>query len=193
MYSLFRRVHLLVRRHGHILQDSKWCQAAHQGRTLCRARSARLARGSVRESEGCDHGFVSSLQEEASTEACQRACCNEETSKATVRCDSPRSPRVEGVLWPPSLWVESGSGSLATPRCAEPRKCSGAVRSSAEVRSVVSSPRTKKKSDTRILQRERACALCPHDWWNKSRMRHSHGFVPHECCTARASVDVATA
>ena len=52
---------------------------------------------------------------------------------ASVMCDSPRSSEVE-VLLPPSLWVDSGSGSLA----AEPRQCSGAGRGfcrSAEQRS----------------------------------------------------------
>ena len=62
------------------------------------------------------------LQEEASTEARQKARCDEETSKAAVRCDRPWSPRVEGVLWPASLWVESGSGSLGTPRSPEPKR-----------------------------------------------------------------------
>ena len=55
------------------------------------------------------------------TEARQKACCDEETSKA--RCDSPRTSRVEGVQGPPTSWVLGGSGLLATPRSAEPRKC----------------------------------------------------------------------
>ena len=28
-------------------------------------------------------------------------------------------------MWQPSLWVECGSGSLAAPRCAEPRSVEG--------------------------------------------------------------------
>ena len=182
MYSLFRRVHLLVRRHGHILQagfevvSMVWRLTKEEHSVALAELASRISaiwkfgagtgEDPFAKVKGCDHGCVCSLQEEASTEACQ------ETSKATVRCDSPRSSRVAGVLCPPSLWVESGSGSLATPRCAEARKCSGAAWCSAGVRSNVSSPRTKKKVThaPHPAARARMCAVCPHDWWNKSRM-----------------------
>ena len=35
---------------------------------------------------------------------------------------------------------------------------------------------------------ECVCALCTHVDWDKSPLRHAYGFVPHECCTARAYV-----
>ena len=63
---------------------------------LCLAHSRNLeigagTDGSIREDEGFVLGVVWSL-EEASTEARQKkACCDEETLRATVRCDSPRT------------------------------------------------------------------------------------------------------
>ena len=42
---------------------------------------------------------------------------------ATVRSDSPRSAYVEVWCGHRALWVDSGSGTLATPRSAEPKRC----------------------------------------------------------------------
>ena len=80
-------------------------------------------------------------------------------------------------LWLATLWVERGSGSLAAPRCAETRKCSGAGRGfciSAEQRFI---PADKKVSDTRTTSCNESehvlcvCALCTHVNWNKERKR----------------------
>ena len=165
-------------------------QATRQERTLCRASTARLAHSEIWKFEaetgedpfakvkGVFTDLFGRLQEEASTEARQKARCDE----ATVRCDRPWSPRVEGVLWPSSLWVESGSGSLATPRSAEPKRCWGAGRGSAGVRSNVLFPSAKKEvthtyytcSVSAHVQRVCVCVsgVCARAVWNKKKHPH---------------------
>ena len=129
-----------------------------------------------------------------SSRSCRRRPClrrarrrslPEKVCVATVRCDSPRSAYMEVPCGHGALWVESGSGSLATPRCAEPREVLGAGCGSARVRSNVFTTQHQKKSRTRTTPaaRARLCTCVCVCSSVRARAVHARLMVQAEICT----------
>ena len=74
-----------------------------------------------------------------------------------------------GVLWPPSLWAESGSGSLATPRARRTRMCWKVYGVLLQCGATFHLPSAKRNAHALHLQRERACAACVCTWSESAR------------------------